>query len=382
MKLLCIVADITPDDFGGAEYNFVEILRRLAPKFENVVLVLGPGNQVKKEFAGMSNIDYRTVSYPHLTGLYGLMYILFATPVAIWVCLRQKPDFIWAKQEFPQGVVSAIVSRLFKIKIGVTTQSARLNKDELVIKLPLPEEFKELFSDLITPLISFSFRTADVVFAVSKFAANRATDLGAKKTVIIPNGVNLKLFRSSPNKFPTKKFRVITTSSLIYRNAIDVILKACAKLPKKLDWELTIAGNGPLESDLKKLAAGLGINNRVKFLGYLPNSRVPSLLSKTSVFVRPSRAEGFGSSFLEAMSAGVPVIATPVGGIVDFLTDKQTGLLVPVDDSQALADSILKISRDKELTSRLVKNAKKLVREKYTWDNIAGEFFRQLEHTI
>ena len=95
------------------------------------------------------------------------------------------------------------------------------------------------------------------------------------------------------------------------------------------------------------------------------------------MFVRPSRFEGFGSSFIEAMAAGIPVIGTPVGGITDFLFDNQTGFLVPVDDPKSLAQKI-KYIHDHDV-KKIVKAARKLVKEKYNWDIIAEKVYTEMQ---
>ena len=91
------------------------------------------------------------------------------------------------------------------------------------------------------------------------------------------------------------------------------------------------------------------------------------------MFVRASRSEGQGISFIEGMAAGIPIIGTPVGGITDFLKDGETGLFGKVDDPQSIADVTMKLIEGKELRERIVTNAKKMVKEKYDWDLIAEQ---------
>ncbi len=166
-------------------------------------------------------------------------------------------------------------------------------------------------------------------------------------------------------------YKIITTSSLIPRNGLDTLIKACRLLT--FDFELAIAGSGREESNLKKLAQGLP----VKFLGRVPNKQVPNLLMTSDLFVRPSRFEGFGNSFIEAMAAGLPIIGTPVGGITDFLVDSQTGLMVPVDDPLKLAQAITRLAKDRKLALKLSQNGRKLVKEQYTWDIVAKKVWTE-----
>ena len=168
--------------------------------------------------------------------------------------------------------------------------------------------------------------------------------------------------------------KIITTSSLIPRNGIDTLLEACALL--EIDWELTIAGDGPLKNELENLAIKLGIINRVSFLGRVPPEKITELLKNSNLFVRVSRHEGFGNSFIEAMAVGLPVIGTSVGGIVDFLFDNKTGFVVPVDDPKALAEKIKYVAGHD--VKFIVKAAKKMVEEKYDWDYISKKVLKAM----
>jgi glycosyltransferase involved in cell wall biosynthesis len=98
---------------------------------------------------------------------------------------------------------------------------------------------------------------------------------------------------------------------------------------------------------------------------------MPQYLHISNIFIRPSRSEGLGNSFLEAMAAGIPVIATPVGGIPDFLKDGETGLFCEVDNPRSIAQKVEKLLKDKESREYIVKNARKMVEEKYQWEAIA-----------
>lgn len=169
-------------------------------------------------------------------------------------------------------------------------------------------------------------------------------------------------------------YKIVTTSSLIPRNGIDTLIAACGLL--KIDWELTIAGDGPLKNDLENQAIKLGIINRIKFLGRVTSLEVPNLLTRSDLFVRPSRFEGFGNSFIEAMAAGIPVIGTAVGGIVDFLFDNKTGFIVLVDDPKALALKIEYVAKNNNKT--VIATAKKYVEDNYDWDIIAKKVLKEM----
>ena len=117
------------------------------------------------------------------------------------------------------------------------------------------------------------------------------------------------------------------------------------------------------------------------FLGFIPYDKLPLYLKASDIFIRPSRSEGLGNSFIEAMSAGVPVIATPVGGIPDFLTDGETGLFCDPENPADIAEKIKLILDDDNLRKNIVKKARELVEEKYDWNKIV-EDYRRLYETV
>ena len=176
MKVLAITADIFPEKLGGAERHFVEIAKRLISKLEKLAVLVGNGGSIKKI---LPDAEIITVSYPRVPNFFGLFYILWATPKAIALTRGDKYDLIWAKQEYPQAQVGALVKLITKIPLYITSQNPLLGE----------EEFIGFGGKLATFLVSLAFRQADIVAAVSAFSAHAAKKLGAKKVFIIPNGV-------------------------------------------------------------------------------------------------------------------------------------------------------------------------------------------------
>ena len=348
MKLLAIGGGFDPKRIGGAEAHFVEVLKRITPMFDWVTVI----NQIR---------------YPVIPNFSWLTYSVFVVPKA----LKHQFDLIWLKQEY-----LAWAGFILKIITGkpvyVTCQNPNLATQEWVGKGAAAKAFQKYLGPVFNSFLMFPLRYMDTVAAVSSYSANLAKKHGAKNVVIIPNGVDLSKFQIKNSKFH-KPFRIITTSSLIPRNGIDTLIKACALLD--FDFELTIAGDGPERAGLEKLAQGLP----VKFLGRVPPGQIPNLLMTSDLFIRPSRFEGFGNSFIEAMAAGIPVIATPVGGIPDFLTDGKTGYLVEPDSPKQLAEKIKLVAKSPAKSQKIVENAREMVKTKYVWDNIANQVFEQMQ---
>src|SRR3990170_5477813 len=257
MRVAVISADLLPDRLGGAEVHAVELIKRLAEREHTFDVFVGASTKISNTFP--KNVTVHAVSYPKIPNLYGLAYIMFA-PKQIKRLLRGRDiDLIWAKQVFPQGVVAAVIARHLKRPLYMTAQNPLDYKEELVMKGLIP--FKNLLPNLLTPLVSFALKRADVVACVSRYAKEQADKLGARRSVIIPNGVDTTKFKPSyraqveevkSEKLKVKRrVRIITTSALIPRNGLDTLIDAVYLLPSSLNWELVIAGDGPLYNNLK-----------------------------------------------------------------------------------------------------------------------------------
>ena len=225
---------------------------------------------------------------------------------------------------------------------------------------------------ILYPLWKQVFKKADHIQVISSYLKSFAIRHGATCPItVIPNGVDLEKFEIPHAKKKSEKKIIVTTSRLVLKNGIDTLIRACEKL-EGVDYELRIAGEGPLKGDLQNLSSRIGLESKVKFLGHISQEEIPKFLSEADLFVRPSRSEGLGSSFLEAMAAGVPIIGTNVGGIIDFLEDYKTGLFVKSDDADNLAVKIKESLTNQTLHKKLSLQGKKLVEEKYSWELISS----------
>ncbi|MDP3042804.1 MAG: glycosyltransferase family 4 protein [bacterium] len=303
-----------------------------------------------------------------------------------------------------QASVAAAFFKIFnpRVKLILTLQEG--DEEEHLKRYVLGIDF--LYKILIRPWHSLVFKKADYITAISGYLKDRAVRNGVKCGVeIVPNGVDVDKFQipNYPGRVPRSRagklqinfktqisnFKkklgisedekiIITTSRLVEKNGIEDLIGAIDILVNrsKLPVKLLICGEGELEEKLKKIV-GTGhrpvLTDKVLFLGQIGHRELPQYLWASDVFCRPSLSEGLGNSFLEAMAAGIPVVATPVGGILDFLIDGQTGWFCKVKDPESIAEKIKYIldEKNREEVSRVIANAKKMVEEKYNWDNIA-----------
>ncbi|MEK7090779.1 MAG: glycosyltransferase family 4 protein [Patescibacteria group bacterium] len=223
----------------------------------------------------------------------------------------------------------------------------------------------------------FAVRMADRIQAISSYLRDYAVSMGARCEIdVVPNGVDLAKFKNQNSKIKITNQNskiVITVSRLVRKNGMDILVRAIAEVKKIIpDVKLWILGGGAEENYLKKLAQDFKIIGNVEFLGEVPNDRISEYLVKADIFVRPSRSEGLGTAFLEAMAAGLPVIGTPVGGIPDFLKDGENGLFSRPEDAKDLSEKIVKLINNAPFREKIAKHGQQFVLRDYSWDNIAA----------
>jgi glycosyltransferase involved in cell wall biosynthesis len=167
------------------------------------------------------------------------------------------------------------------------------------------------------------------------------------KLRIVHCGVDPKLFEV--NQHVGRGNRMLFVGRLAAAKGLPILLEAVAKLEGAT---LDIAGDGPDRRKLEEKAQLLGLSDRVRFLGYQSQQQVRELLRRTDVFVLSSFAEGVPVVLMEAMAAGVPVVATRIAGIPELVHDEQSGLLVPPGDANSAADAIRRLLEDPDLRNQ------------------------------
>ena len=304
-------------------------------------------------------------------------YQFAAAGKALSLYRKYRYDAVWAMMAHSCGVPAA----LFKIIHPEVPYILELQEGD-------PPEYIERLMRPLWPLFSRAFTTADVVSVISNFLGDWARRRGFKgEVILIPNAVNTKHFSQTYTESELAAMRkklgkqerdifLITTSRLVHKNGIDNVIRALPLLSENIHF--LIYGIGPDETLLKELAQRLGVAGRAHFAGQIGHSEMPLALKACDIFIRPSRSEGMGNSFIEAMAAGLPVIATQEGGIADFLFDAKrnpeketTGWAVDKDSPEQIAQAVKDILAHPEQVAHVTATAKVLALEKYDWNLIA-----------
>jgi glycosyltransferase involved in cell wall biosynthesis len=320
----------------------------------------------------------KNLSYSKPWFIFGAMiWILFKSAKII---KKEKINLIHA-QGFLSGIIALILKKITKTPYLLTIQSADFSVYH-------PRMNINIIKIIYKKIEKTVFKNADYCHAVSNYLADHVGQYGVKKIVMIPNGVNWEKFNPDPNKKQTRKDLRFETENLIvcvsrleHKNGTHDLIES-AKYLQDIDFKMIICGSGSEKEKLQKMAEGLGLKDKILFLGDILHSELPKYVACADIFVRPSLAEGFGIVFLEAMACNVAVIGTPVGGIPDFLRNNETGLLCNPGDPKDIAEKIEILIQNKESTQRLIKNGFKMVREEYGWDKIADRIKKLYEKVL
>jgi glycosyltransferase involved in cell wall biosynthesis len=201
----------------------------------------------------------------------------------------------------------------------------------------------------------------DAIGAISEGVRDALARSGVdpNRVRVVPSGIDLTPFEAPVDRNALRARLGVAPDVVLafqaaalapHKSQIDLLRAAAVARERVPGLRVWIAGEGPLRAPLESESARLGLGTMVRFLGF--RNDVNDLLRAADLFVVSSYLEGMGTSTLDAMAAGLPVVATRVGGIPEIVSDGVTGLLVPARDPRALADAILRLAGDAELRDR------------------------------
>lgn len=350
---------------GGAEIAIAEIAKGLPEVCFDVVTARMRPDLPKKEIMG--NVTVYRLGF----GNFFDKYILALSGSGFAKKnIEKKPDLIWAMMASYGGLAASF----FKKKNAGIPYLLSLQEGDDLSRL----ERKTFF---IRPFFLSIFKKADAIQVISNYLASWAKKMNPDVPVfVIPNGVDLPDVFHPRIKY-AEEVRLISLSRLVYKNGLDILIKSLSHLPDTVS--LVLVGGGPDKEKLRRLVDRNGLNARVCFAGEKEPVQALKFLNEADIFVRPSRSEGLGNAFLEAMASGLITVGTSVGGIPDFLKDGQTGFLVAKNTPGDLAKKIINIiSLSEKERIKIIKSARDLVIESFTWNRVIREIQTLFSHLV
>ena len=223
-----------------------------------------------------------------------------------------------------------------------------------------------------------AFRLCDRVLCNSRAAADRLRKAGVpeRKLEIIPNGLPERMFEPWAPALPRNP-RAVRVGMIARMNDPvknhAAFLRAAAQLTRELpEVEFLLVGDGPLRAGLEMMAAELGIAGKVNFAG--ERHDIPAMLSSMDVSVLISSSESLSNVILESMAAGVPVVATDVGGNHELVRDGETGSLIPPGNERLLVDAMLRLARNADLRQQYSQRGREFARSSFHIDVVSRRY--------
>lgn len=257
---------------------------------------------------------------------------LFDKLYQVYVKEQGKPDIIYA--HFIWNISFASV---LKRKYGIPLVGL--------------EHWSGLNNECLSPIAQYwgrlGYQTTDKLLVVSQSLQEQVRKHFLLDTTVVYNMVGEEFMNLPPSSNRNDGvIRLVSTGSLIPRKGFDVLINALSNIDEvKTSWEVLIIGEGTEHDNLVEQIKNLQLENNVKLVGRKNKKEIIEILHQCDAFVLASRAENFSVAVLEALSAGLPVVATICGGIRECI-HKENGFLVPVDDVSSLADALLRVIKE------------------------------------
>ena len=215
--------------------------------------------------------------------------------------------------------------------------------------------------------------------AAMRWEVTRLFDLPAEVVDVVPNGVDLDRWRTTPDAVAAARRRwapdgplVLYSGRLVYEKGVHDLLAAVPRLRRRNPGvRVVVAGTGPKAAELRGLARRLRLGRSVAFAGFVPDAELAALAAAADCAVVPSVYEPFGLVALEAGAAGTPVVVSDVGGLREFVAHGRTGLRFAAGDRGGLADAVTELLADPRLGRRLAEQARLVLHRDHAWSRVA-----------
>lgn len=351
MRIAHVYKDFCPPVFGGIERYIADVATATAERGFTVEVHVGGVRRERIDHiaSGVTVHRHREVAR------------VLSSPIAVGLplaALRLDADVVHLHMPNPFGEIGALLNR---------------HAGALVASFHAPVVRQRFLEPAYGPLRDRLIGRCHTILVSSEQMSAIYELAGHHDAVrVLPYGVSPSLTlpgkrQRAPERDP---LRLLFVGRLVYYKGLDVLLHAVA-LMDDVPLHLTIAGDGPLHARITALAARLGIQDHVDFVGRVADAALREMYRQHNVFVLPSgsRAETFGMAMCEAMANGLPAVSTSVGTGTDWVNlDRVTGLVVPPDDAAALAGAFRALADDPDLRARLGRGAQQRARSEFSFE--------------
>ena len=276
------------------------------------------------------------------------------------------PDSILAFLTIPAGVIAYYAKKRWRIPYMVSIRGIDVPGSQ-------PRQYR-IFQTLSRPVVKQIWKKAGCVIANShglkQIALNTFPELPIK---VIPNGVDTEKFSEKRYQHESGKvIRILFVGRISYEKGLQYLLPAISRIDAH-QYQLEIVGDGKFRSEVEKISLKLGLCEKVHIRGWVPQRELPNIYQAADLLVLPSTSEGMPNVILEAMSSGLPVVATRIPGSEELVRDGESGMLVEKEDVDGLADAIEKLVSQPRLRWEMGQKGREIARG-YRWEQIAMQY--------
>lgn len=350
-----ILYGITKSGFGGAQRYVFELATETKKRGHEVAVLCG-GQGILKE--KLKKEEVRIIPLWEMGRDIDVRKDILSF-FKIFKILRQERPDVFHINSSKMGGIGSFTARLAGVKkIIFTSHGWAFNE-------PRPGWHKMLIKVLVWFTILLSHKT----ICVSKKTREDVVrwPFIRNKLPVIYNGIQKFELVQRENRI----FTVGTLGELHRIKGLDILLEAWVKFVDKREARLVIVNDGEEKENLQNMAKKLDISGSIEFRGFVDNAR--SLLSTFDVFCQPSRSEAMPYAPLEAGLAGLPVIATSVGGVPEIIENGISGILIPPEDSETLLSSLILLYENPDLRERLGLALKETVEKNFPLENMVNK---------
>ncbi|MGZ8875735.1 MAG: glycosyltransferase family 4 protein [Halobacteriota archaeon] len=359
---------------GGIEVALLELSKSLTRLGHEVTIINGASNGAA-EFQ-IEDVKVKTIDLAGtMRRTWDPANLRFARQVAFpfAALAAELSGFdIYHGHFYTSGVAANVLARKYR-GAAVNTIHGSYYDIWRYIEPPIISSMYRLTERTLAPMLA---RMSKMQIHTGGYFARRVIKWGAPpdKVVTIHNGFDPHVFKPgvAASDLVGERTILFTARRLVEKNGLEYLISAMPDIVAQYDAELVIAGDGPHKQHLQKLVARHNLQNDVSFIGAVPHSKLPQLISASDIVVIPSLMEASSLFLIESMACKRPVVATNVGGIPEILNEG-CGVLVSPRDTLALSQAINLLIADQGLRDDLATEAYSTVRGALTWDKIAQQ---------
>ena len=375
-RILLINHEYPPLAGGSETYHIAHALAKLG--HQPFVLTAGWGRLPHIEYA--DGVTVRRVfafrqrkeacSVPEM-----IAFMLSAGLVAPGLARHWKPDAALVFTGMPSGPVGWLLKRTNNLPYAIALQGG----DVPGFDVPELARWHKFAGGALRRV----WRDASAVVANSRGLADIARGHAPEQHFgVIPDGADVDGIAPKEDYAQRRELRLLYVGRLVHQKGLDILIQALAKLPPTLPWRLELAGDGPEWTRLAGLAGRFNFADRVHVRGWMDKAALPPVYRNADIFVLPSREEGMPSALLEAMAAGLPVIASKVAGASEAVIDGINGLLVPKEDIDGWVKALMTIAENPARREVMGRASRVRAETYFSWTAVTRTWLDVLEHTI